>query len=234
MVYISPHDRFMGVYWVTLADGSRRLATLNLTPGRRFYGEEIVKYEEAEYRVWNPFRSKVVAAILKGVKELPLVPGITILYLGVASGTTCSHLSDIVGGEGHIFGVEFAPRAMRDFIENLSSHRVNVFPILADARRPLSYRMIVPNVRVIYSDVAQPNQARILADNAEVYLRDGGWGIMAIKARSIDVAEEPSLIYRREVGYLREHGFSIRDLVDLEPYEKDHAMVVAQYGVNSD
>ncbi len=233
MVHISPHERFPGIFWVAGGEGERRLATLNLTPGRRFYGEELLEYEGREYRVWNPFRSKVAAAILRGIKELPISPGITLLYLGVASGTTCSHLSDIVGEEGHIFGVEFAPRAMRDFIENLSSHRGNVSPILADARRPLSYRMIVPKVDVIYADVAQPDQARILADNAEVYLRDGGWAMMAIKARSIDVAEEPSLIYGREVEYLRRKGFAVMDLADLAPYEKDHAMVVARYRITS-
>lgn len=233
MVYVSSHERFQGVFWVTSADEKRRLATLNLTPGRRFYGEELVEYEGKEYRAWNPFRSKIAAAILKGIKEFPLIPEITLLYLGVASGTTCSHLSDIVGERGYIFGVDFAPRAMRDFIENLSSHRGNVSPLLADARRPLSYRTIVPKVDVIYSDVAQPDQARIMADNAEVYLRRGGWGLMAIKARSINVAEEPSVVYKREVEFLKKRGFTLVDLVDLAPYEKAHAIVAAQYRVDS-
>jgi fibrillarin-like pre-rRNA processing protein len=233
LVHVSSHERFEGIFWVASEEG-KRLATLNLAPGKRVYGEELIEYKEAEYRIWNPFRSKIAAAILKEIKELPILPKITLLYLGVASGTTCSHVSDIIGTKGHIFGVDFAPRSMRDFIENLAKVRGNISPILADARSPLSYRMIVPKVEAIYSDVAQPDQAKIMADNAEVYLKNGGWGIMAIKARSIDVAEEPSVLYNREVEFLRTHGFTIVDLVNLEPYEKDHAMVVAQYRKNSD
>lgn len=228
LVHVSPHEKFRGVFWVKSEEGERP-ATLNLTPGKRFYGEELLEYGGAEYRVWSTFRSKIAAAILKKIKELPIAPRITLLYLGVASGTTCSHVSDIVGAEGHIFGVDFAPRALRDFIENLARVRSNVSPILADARSPLSYRMLVSKVDTIYSDVAQPDQAKIMVDNAEVYLRSGGWGMMAIKARSIDVTEEPSVLYDREVEYLRSHGFTILDLVSLEPYEKDHAMVVAQF-----
>jgi len=233
LAHVSPHERFEGVFWVT-SEEKKRLATLNLTPGKKFYGEELIEYGEVEYRVWNPFRSKIAAAILKEIKELPLLPGITLLYLGVASGTTCSHVSDIVGTEGHVFGVDFAPRSMRDFIENLVKVRGNVSPILADARSPLSYRMIVSKVDTIYSDVAQPDQAKIMVDNAEVYLKKGGWGMMAIKARSIDVTEDPSVLYKSEVEFLKSHVFTVVDLVNLEPYEKDHAMVVACYQKNSD
>ena len=228
MVNVLPHERFEGVFWVE-AEGEKRLATLNLTPGKKFYGEELLEYRGLEYRIWNPFRSKIAAAVLKGVKELPLVSGTTLLYLGVASGTTCSHISDILGADGHIFGVDFAPRAMRDLIENLSRIRANVLPILADARTPTSYKTMVPKVDAIYSDVAQPDQAKIMVDNAEVYLKQGGLGMMAIKARSIDVAESPSILYVKEVEFLRKNGFTIVDFVNLEPYEKDHAMVVGKY-----
>ena len=53
--------------------------------------------EKIEYRVWNPFRSKLGAAILSGVDNIHMPPGTKVLYLGAASGTTVSHVSDIVG-----------------------------------------------------------------------------------------------------------------------------------------
>lgn len=59
-----------------------------------------VKAEEGnktEYRVWNPFRSKLAAAILGGVDDIHIAPGTKVLYLGAASGTSVSHVSDIVG-----------------------------------------------------------------------------------------------------------------------------------------
>lgn len=50
-----------------------------------------------EYRAWNPFRSKLAAAILGGVDQIHIKPGAKVMYLGAASGTTVSHVSDIVG-----------------------------------------------------------------------------------------------------------------------------------------
>ncbi|MEM4868946.1 MAG: fibrillarin-like rRNA/tRNA 2'-O-methyltransferase, partial [Desulfurococcaceae archaeon] len=77
--------------------------------------------------------------------------------------------------------------------------------------------------------IAQPDQAAIVADNADMFLMDGGYLLLAIKARSIDVTKEPSEIYRREVNTLKERGFEIIDVVHLEPYDKDHAMIYAIY-----
>lgn len=53
--------------------------------------------DKIEYRVWNPFRSKLAAAILGGIDEIHMPPGSKVLYLGAASGTTVSHVSDVVG-----------------------------------------------------------------------------------------------------------------------------------------
>ena len=60
-----------------------------------FQGEE--QGSKIEYRVWNPFRSKLAAAILGGVEKIHMMPGAKVLYLGAASGTTVSHVSDILG-----------------------------------------------------------------------------------------------------------------------------------------
>ena len=53
--------------------------------------------EKTEYRVWNPFRSKLAACVLGGVDAIHMPPGSKVLYLGAASGTSVSHVSDIVG-----------------------------------------------------------------------------------------------------------------------------------------
>ena len=55
-----------------------------------------------EYRVWNPFRSKLGAGIVGGIGACPVKPGAKVLYLGGASGTTVSHVSDMVGPEGGV------------------------------------------------------------------------------------------------------------------------------------
>ena len=225
---IFEHDRYKRVYIVELEDGSTRLATENLAPGKRVYGERLFKWGDKEYREWNAYRSKLAAALLKGLSELPVKEGDSVLYLGAGSGTTPSHVSDIVGPEGRVYGVEFAPRVVRELIV-VAEDRPNLYPILGDARFPERYRSLVEAVDGIYADVAQPEQAGLVARNAGFYLKDKGWLLLAIKARSIDVTKEPSEIYRREIETLKNNGFEILDVVHLEPFDKDHAMVYARY-----
>ena len=87
------------------------------------------------------------------------------LYLGAASGTSVSHVADVVGPEGAVYAVEFSHRSGRDLI-GMARRRTNVVPIVEDARHPMKYRMLVPMVDVIFADVAQPDQARIVGLNA--------------------------------------------------------------------
>jgi fibrillarin-like pre-rRNA processing protein len=224
---LSPKRIFPGVYALETESGEA-LATLNLTPGKRFYTEQLVNVDGVEYRTWSPYRSKLAAGIVKGLGEMPLSRGDKVLYLGVASGTTCSHVSDIIGVGGHVWGVDFAPRPIRDLVDGLAKHRDNVSPILGDARRPRSYAVNVPRVDGIYADVAQPDQAGIVVENARVFLKSGGWAVMAVKSRSIDVTRAPQRIYEAEIEKLREAGFEIAESLELDPYEKDHALVVAR------
>ena len=228
-VKVKPHPQFPAVYQVTLEDGAQRLATKNLTPGRNVYGERLIHHEGVEYRVWDAFRSKLAAAILKNLKTVPVKPNHKVLYLGAASGTTASHVSDIVGEKGHVYCVEFASRAIRELVNNVCAYRLNMSPMLEDARFPEKYAMFIgAKVDDIYCDIAQPEQAKILADNAGLFLKNSGWVMLAVKAQSIDVTEEPSEVYKREVKVLENRGFRVEEVVHLEPYDKAHAMVVAQ------
>ena len=186
----------------------------------------LIKSGEAEYRTWDPYRSKLAAGILKNLKNLPIERAKSILYLGSASGTTASHVSDIVGEQGRVYCVEFAQRSMRDLIDALCAHRSNVYPILADARLPERYKALVASVDLVYSDVAQPEQAKILADNADLFLKPEGSALMAIKSRSVDVTMEPVDVYKQEIEVLRKRHFKLVQTVRLEPYDRDHALVL--------
>jgi len=228
VVEVKPHPRFPEIYWVTLEDGARRLATKNLAPGKTVYGERLVRFKMVEYRLWDPYRSKFAAAILKGLEMVPIQPGHRVLYLGAASGTTASHVSDVVGEGGHVYCVEFASRSIRELVNNVCVFRFNMSPILADARLPEQYSALVGRVDDIYCDIAQPEQARVLADNADLFLVGGGWVMLAVKAQSIDVTREPSEVYEREISILKVRGFHVKEVVHLEPYDKAHAMIVAK------
>ncbi|NIP66920.1 fibrillarin-like rRNA/tRNA 2'-O-methyltransferase [Candidatus Bathyarchaeota archaeon] len=225
---VKAHSRFPGIYQIFLKDGSRRLATKNLAPGRTVYGERLIKHKGMEYRIWDPFRSKFAAAILKDLQTVPIQPQDTVLYLGAASGTTASHVSDLVEEKGHVYCVEFAPRSIRQLVNNVCAFRPNMSPIMADARRPEGYSALVTETDNIYCDVAQPQQAKILADNADLFLTEKGQIMLAIKARSIDVTQEASTVYKQETDILEARGFRILESIQLEPYDKAHAMIVAQ------
>lgn len=212
--------RFEGVYGI-----DNRIATKNLVPGRKIYGENLVSIEGVEYRLWNPKRSKLAAAILRGLKEMPLKSSSKVLYLGAASGTTASHISDIAC-EGLIYCVEFSPRVFRELLA-VCALRSNMIPILADAQQPMRYAALAEKCDFIFQDIAQPNQTEIFAQNALVFIRRQGSAMIAIKARAIDAAAKPKEIFQRELKKMRSYGFEVLQEVPLEPYERDHLLVHA-------
>ncbi len=203
-----------------------KIFTLNLRQGQRVYGEMLVKKGNKEYREWIPHRSKLAAAIKKGLRP-KLKKGMKILYLGAATGTTCSHLSDIIGEEGIIFAVEFSERMMREFLK-LCSQRKNLVPILGDARKPYEYGEVVEKVDLVYCDIAQPDATEVALRNCDWFLNPGGYLMLAIKSRSVDVTKKPIEIYKNEIRKIKNAGFKIINWVKLDPYEKDHAFILAQ------
>jgi len=228
-VTIRKHESVDGVYRVQTRIGETHLATKNLVKGVSVYGEKLVTFRGAEYRVWNPYRSKLAAYIQKGATTLPIRESSSLLYLGAGSGTTVSHVSDIVGTGGKVFCIEFAQRVLRELVDSLCDKRPNLYPVLADARFPEKYPSFVTKTEGIYCDIAQAEQAKILADNAELYLGSGGRALIAFKARSINVALDPKEVFRKEIKVLKDRGFEIKDVQRLEPFQLDHAMVLATY-----
>jgi fibrillarin-like pre-rRNA processing protein len=197
------------------------IATKNITPGLRVYGEKLISEDDNEYRVWNPHRSKLGAALLNGLENFNLDKDSKVLYLGASTGTTVSHISDIVT-EGIIYAVEFSPVSMRK-LNNLCKNRPNIAPLLNDATKPKNYLDLVEKVDLVYCDVAQPNQSELCMKNMDLFLKENGQGLLMIKARSIDVVQKPKKIFKEEERKLKSNGFAILQKVKLEPYEKDHA-----------
>lgn len=155
-------------------------------------------------------------------------PGSKVLYLGAASGTTVSHVSDIVGPKGIVYAVEFSPRSGRDLI-NMAKIRTNVIPILEDARHPLKYRMLVGMVDCVFADVAQPDQTRIVAINSHQFLKNGGNFVISIKANCIDSTIAPEAVFQSEIKKMKAEQMKPKEQLTLEPYERDHAVVVGTY-----
>jgi len=212
-------------FWIQV-EGEKKLATQNLVPGNQVYNEKLVQHKGSEYRIWNPFRSKLAAAIMNDLKNFPFNQKSDVLYLGVSTGTTISHISDIVNQGGTIFGIEHASRVARDFLDRVASHRKNIVPIIQDARRPEEFFSVYKKVDIVYVDIAQPDQTNIAIENCRLYLKSGGYLFLVIKTRSIDVVKDPKMVIKDEIKKL-ETLFEIKQTIDLHPYDKDHAMVIA-------
>lgn len=215
-------SKFPGIF--EIKKKKRILLTKNLVPGKTVYTEELVKGGKDEFRTWDPFKSKLAAAVIKGLKDTHIKEGDWVLYLGASTGTTSSHVSDIVGEDGFVYALDFAPRVVRDLVF-VCEDRKNMTALLADANRPMTYLQYVSPVDIVYQDIAQKNQVDIFVRNIDIYLKKGGYGLLAIKARSIDVTKKPRQIFEQVEKELSEK-FQITDKIILEPFEKDHCMFV--------
>jgi len=207
---------FDGVY-----EDGKSIYTENMVKGQRVYGEKLV----GDKREWAPERSKLGAAILNGLKDLPIKKGSIILYLGASTGTTVSHVSDIVK-DGFVYAVEFSERVFRKLLD-LQKKRKNIAPIMGDARKLESYSW-VEEVDVVYTDIADPQETEITIANAKKFLKKGGYIFIAVKSQSIDVTKKPGQVYKEEMKKVTDAGFEIIQVINLEPYEDKHAMIVAK------
>jgi fibrillarin-like pre-rRNA processing protein len=203
-----------------------RLYTVSLCPGRRIYGERLYTVSGTEYREWDPRRSKLAAYLTVGGKHFPFRKDSKVLYLGASSGTTPSHVADICP-DGKVYCVEFAQRMFRELVGTCGT-RPNMMPILGDATRPEEYSMFADGVDVVYQDVAQKMQAKILCDNMDAF--GARFGMVAVKARSEDVTASPESIFRDAERVIRDRGFRVLDDALLDPFEKAHAMIAIERG----
>jgi fibrillarin-like pre-rRNA processing protein len=211
-------ELFPGIY---LLDG--KLATANLVKGKRVYNEDLVDIDGTEYRLWNPYRSKLSAAILNGIKNVKIEKDGSVLYLGAATGTTVSHVSDIVGRNGRVYALELSERNVRNLIV-VCEARKNVLPLLADARYTEKYGGDLEECDVIYQDISAKKQAEILLANSE-FLKKGGYAYFVIKSQSVDISKDPKEVYKGELEMLK-GKFELVESVSLEPYDSMHLFAV--------
>jgi len=201
--------------------------TRNLVPGTAVYWEVLRRSGGYEYRIWDPRRSKLSAYLVRRGRHFPFESTTTVLYLGAATGTTVSHISDISPG-GKIFCVEVATKPFKDLLM-LAEQRRNIVPILEDANFPETYERLFTEVDILYQDIAQRNQTGIFIKNARS-LKPSGLGYLMVKSRCIDITKAPAKVFERCEKELVDAGFEILETVRLDPYEKDHAAIVVKTG----
>ncbi|USN45637.1 MAG: fibrillarin-like rRNA/tRNA 2'-O-methyltransferase [Candidatus Woesearchaeota archaeon] len=185
------------------------------------FQEPIIQEHGISYRGMSAYRSKLLAALEKGLSQLPFKKGTKVLYLGASHGYTPSIVSDLVGDEGEVFAVEFAPTVIKDLVI-LASKRKNIAPILADAFHPERYQEFIHEPDVVFMDIAQRNQIEIFEKNIAL-LKKGGFGMLSYKARSVDI-KQPTRVLIANAKKELSAKYNLVDYKILDPFEKDHAM----------
>jgi fibrillarin-like pre-rRNA processing protein len=210
--------------WPGVFREGRDLFTVNGVPGERLHGERLAVRDGVEYRLWDPFRSKLAALLLRPPVPQPPARVETVLYLGAAHGTTASHVAD-VWPDAAIFVVEKSAIAFAPLLA-LARRRRNLFPILADAQLPERYAADVGRAEVVYQDVAQRNQAAIFAENARVCLAPGGLGLLMLKIRSVTQRRAAAAVVRDARAELEAAGLRVQAETSLSPFSREHAALV--------
>ena len=216
--FMAIKELFDGVFKV-----ENKVATQNLVKGTRVYDEPLISVDDEEYRLWNPYRSKLAAAILNGLKTMGIKKDSKVLYLGAATGTTSSHVSDIVGKDGMVYCIEISERNLRELLK-VCEKRQNMLPMMHDARNVEEYAKDVEECDILYQDISSRDQSDILKRNS-VLLKSKGMAYVAIKSQSIDVAANPSVVYKK---FLEEISgtFDVLEKIDIAPYSKMHLFAV--------
>lgn len=199
----------------------KKIFTKNLVPGKKVYNEKLLKKNGFEYREWNPFRSKLAAAIKKGLKHWPLNKDSNVLYLGAATGTTLSHLSDIAVN-GALFGVDISGKTTQQFLQ-LCKQRENLLPLLEDANKPLKYKKYLENIKIdlLYQDISQKSQVEILLKNTELFVKKKEIIFFVLKGKSISSIKNVKKMFFEEEKKIKKF-FRILQRIDLKPYDKHH------------
>lgn len=191
------------------------------------YGERTLVREGALLRHWDPFRSKLGAALARGESPPLPKPGERWLYLGASTGTTVSHVADLLGPEGTVIAVE---RSLRPFARllRLAERYPNILPLLADARRPEEYAADVRSADGLYADIAQPDQVEILLANARLFLGRGASVLFVLKTASLSRERDPKEHLADARRQLIAEGLEVGAAVALEPFHRRHYLIVGR------
>lgn len=210
-----------------LGKGRRQRYFVRTSVKESFFDEKLVLSDGSLYREVDPSRSKLFAAVAKGISQIGFKEDSSVLYLGASHGYTVSFLSGMVS-KGCVFALDFAQRVVRDLIF-VSEKLSNVAPLMRDAKQIDTFSSWLPDggVDVVFMDIAQKDQVGIFLKNCDAFLKYGGFGLLALKARSEDVSRKPKDVFR-EVRMRLDAEMTVVDYRELAPFEDDHALFVVK------
>ena len=215
------------IFWITVKN-KKKLATLNNASINEVYNEKLIKMNGKQYNLWNPYTSKLAAAIVNGMEIFPILEKTKVLYLNSTIEKTLSHISDIIGVNGKIFILSDINENSKNFLENVMNDRTNVFTITRDNGDPVKFSSKTEMVNVVYVDITQHNETEVAIQNCKRYLRDGGFLMLVVPTKKIDFVNNPNGQNLEEIQKLQS-SFEIIQQINLTDFFKEHSMIIAKF-----
>ena len=215
------------IFWITVKN-KKKLATLNNASINEVYNEKLIKINGKQYNLWNPYTSKLAAAIVNGMEIFPILKKTKVLYLNDTIEKTLSHISDIIGVNGKIFILKDINENSKKFLENVMNDRTNVFTITRDNGDPAKSSSKTEMVNVVYVDITQHNETEVAIQNCKRYLRDGGFLMLVVPTKKIDFVNNPNGQNLEEIQKLQS-SFEIIQQINLTDFFKEHSMIIAKF-----
>ena len=215
------------IFWITVKN-KKKLATLNNASINEVYNEKLIKINGKQYNLWNPYTSKLAAAIVNGMEIFPILKKTKVLYLNGTIEKTLSHISDIIGVNGKIFILRDINENSKNFLENVMNDRTNVFTITRDNVDPAKFSSKTEMVNVVYVDITQHNETEVAIQNCKRYLRGGGFLMLVVPTKKIDFVNNPNGQNLEEIQKLQS-SFEIIQQINLTDFFKEHSMIIAKF-----
>ena len=215
------------IFWITVKN-KKKLATLNNADVNKIYNEKLIEIDGKQYNIWNPYTSKLAAAIVNGMEIFPILKKTQILYFDTTVDKTLNHISDIIGVNGRIFVVKDIIENSKNFLGNDSNNRTNVVSITQEKKGiTAKFAPNIETVNVVYVDIAQNNETDVAIQNCKNYLINGGFLMLVVPTRKID-AINPNRQNLEERQKLQS-SFEIIQQINLTDFFKEHSMIIAKY-----
>ena len=221
-----------------------QLATKNMVKGVKTRKEKIVIVNDEEFLEWNPYKSKLAAAIRSGLQILPIIKNSKVVCINPLEESTILHISNIVGSGGSVFVID-VNKNKKSFLNKLVDTHENIIPIY-DTIDELSFSSsITGKVDALYVDITEAEQIKQIVDKCELLLKNEGF-LMLVAKKDGDAILENDIVgwmaeQRAGLNKIREMTAKLKSQFEIiqeinlginyetEPYHRLHAFILAQY-----
>ena len=221
-----------------------QLATKNMVKGTKTHKEKIVIVNNEEFLEWNPYKSKLAAAIRNGLQILPIIKNSKVVCINPLEDSTILHISNIVGSNGSVFVIDIN-KNKKSFLNKLVDTHKNIIPIY-DTVDELSFSSsITGKVDALYVDIPESEQIEQIVEKYGSLLKNEGFLMLIAKKDDNAIIENDiagwmaeqraGLNKIREITTKLKSQFEIIQEINLglnygmRPYHKFYAFILAQY-----